>query len=143
MATASPGVTAEGGPDPAMVRLAERVAKDLVDCDSSILSLIAVDGVGRVLHVSRSSRLPSEERVDPQLVQVFGTIARVILGAANNAAQIMGGTEAVIGVYKRQKVLLVNLPAHEMLLAVRLVRSANAEYVCDKIGDLLAIRGQA
>jgi hypothetical protein len=127
--------------DPAQVALAERLANDLVDCDPSILSLIVVDALGRVLHVSRSERLPDSEQVNPGLVQVFGTIARAIVGAANNAAQVMGGTEAVVGIFKKQKVLLVNLPEYDLLLALRLSRSANAEYVCDKIGDLLATRG--
>jgi len=128
--------------DPAQEALAERLAKDLVDCDPSILSLMVVDALGRVLHVSRSARLPDSEQVNPGLVQAFGTIAKTIVGAANNAAQVMGGTEAVVGIYKNQKVLLINLPEYELLLALRLSRSANAEYVCDKVGDLLATRGE-
>jgi hypothetical protein len=136
----SRGSTIEVTVDPAQVALAERLAKDLVDCDPSILSLLVVDALGRVLHVSRSARLPDSEHVNPGLVRVFGTIAKTILGAADNAAQVMGGTEAVVGIFKRQKVLLVNLPEYDMLLAIRLTRSANAEYVCDKIGDLLATR---
>jgi len=128
--------------DPAQVALAERLAKDVVDCDPSILSLIVVDTLGRVLHVARSSRLSDSERVDPELVRTFGIIAKTIVGAANNASQVMGATEAVIGVFKKQKVLLVNLQEYNLLLALRLSRSANAEYVCDKIGDLLATHGE-
>jgi len=129
--------------DPAQAALAERVANEVVDCDPSILSLIVVDSMGRVLHVSRSARLPASEQVNPELVRVFGTIAKLIIGAANNAAQVMGKTEAVVGIFKNQKVLLVNLPEYNLLLALRLSRSANAEYVSDKIGDLLATRGEA
>jgi len=132
----------EVGVDSAKVALAERLAKDLVDCDPSILSLIVVDALGRVLHVSRSARLPDSEQANPELVRAFGTIAKTIVGAANNAARVMGGTEAVVGIFKKQKVLLVNLPEYDLLLALRLSRSANAEYVCDKIGDLLATRGE-
>jgi len=128
--------------DPAQIALAQRIAKDLVDCDTSILSLIAVDPLGRVLHVSRSARLPDSEQVNPELVQRLGTVARLIVGAANNAAQVMGKTEAVVGIFKNQKVLLINLQEYNLLLALRLARSANAEYVCDKIGDLLAARGE-
>jgi hypothetical protein len=128
--------------DPAQAALAQRVGKDLVDCDPSILSLIVVDELGRVLHVSRSARLAPSEHVEPELVRVFGTIAKTIVGAANNAAQVMGGTEAVVGIFKKQKVLLINLQEYNLLLALRLSRSANAEYVCDKIGDLLAARGE-
>jgi hypothetical protein len=132
----------EVGVDPAQAALAGRLAKDVVDCDTSILSLIVVDALGRVLHVSRSARLPESEHVDPGLVQMFGTIAKTIMGAANNATPVMGRTEAIVGVFKKQKVLLINLQEYNLLLALRLSRSANAEYVCDKIGDLLAARGE-
>jgi hypothetical protein len=126
--------------DPSEVAVAARLAKDLVDCDPSILSLIVVDSLGRVLQVGRSGRLPESEQVSPELVRRFGTVSKLIFGAANNAAQVMGGTEAIVGVFKKEKALLINLPEYNLLLALRLVRSANAEYVCEKIGDLLATR---
>jgi len=128
--------------DPAQAVLAERLAKDLVDCDSSILSLIVVDSMGRVLHVGRSARLQESEQVSPELVRVFGTVSKLIVGAANNATPVMGGTEAIVGIFKKQKALLINLPEYNLLLALRLVRSASAEYVCDKIRDLLATRAE-
>lgn len=129
--------------DSAQVAVARRIAKDLVDCDPSILSLIVVDSLGRVLHVSRSARLPDAEQVNPELVTVFGTLAKVIVGAANSAAQVMGGTEAIVGIFKKQKVLLINLQEYNLLLALRLSRSANAEYVRDQIEKLLAAREEA
>lgn len=139
----SGGSKTEEKVDSAEVAVARRIAKDLVDCDPSILSLIVVDSLGRVLHVSRSARLPDSEQVNPELVRVFGTLAKVIVGAANSAAQVMGGTEAIVGIFKKQKVLLINLQEYNLLLALRLSRSANAEYVCDKVGELLAARGEA
>jgi hypothetical protein len=136
----SQGSTAQMEVDPAQMALAGRLAKDLVDCDPSILSLIVVDSMGRVLQVGRSARLRESEQVSPELVRVFGTVSKLIVGAASNAAQVMGGTEAIVGIFKKQKALLINLPEYNLLLALRLARSANAEYVCDKIGDLLATR---
>jgi hypothetical protein len=136
------GSITEAEVDPIHAALAERLARDLVDCDTSILSLIVVDALGRVLHVSRSTRLAGSEHVAPELVRDFGIIAKMIIGAADNAARVMGGTEAIVGIFKRQKVLLINLQEYNLLLALRLSRSANAEYVCDKIGDLLATRGE-
>jgi hypothetical protein len=129
--------------DSAQVAVAQRIAKDLVDSDPSILSLIVVDSLGRVLHVSRSARLPDAEQVNPELVTVFGTLAKVIVGAANSAAPVMGGTEAIVGIFKKQKVLLINLQEYNLLLALRLSRSANAEYVRDQIEKLLAAREAA
>lgn len=135
--------TEEVGVDRARAALAQRIAKDVIECDPAILSLMVVDEIGRVLHVSRSARLSGSEHADEELVKILGTVAKVTMGAAGRAAQVMGGTEAIIGVFKKQKVLLVNLQEYNLLLALRLSRSASAEYVCDKIGELLAARGEA
>jgi hypothetical protein len=117
--------------------LADGIAKDLTDCDPSVLSVIVMGEVGQVLSVSRSSRLPESEHVDLELIPLFGVVAKTILGAANNAAQVMGETELIIGVFKRQKVLLMSLQEHNLSLALRLTRSANAEYVYSKIMAIL------
>lgn len=140
---ASKGPRAETEVDPDKAALAERLARDLVDCDSSILSFIFVDDYGRVVHVARSARLDKMDYVSPELLPIFGAVAKTIIGAANNAAQVMGRTEAIVGIFKNQKILLVNLQEYGLVLALRLARSANAEYVSDKIADLLAARGEA
>ena len=140
--TSDKGSRTETEVDPAQAVLAKRLANDLIDCDTSILSLIVVDAVGRVLEVRRSARLPDSEQVNSGLVQVFGAIAKMMVGAANNAAPVMGSTEAVVGIFKNQKVLLLNLQEYNLLLALRLSRSANAEYVSDKIRDLLATQAE-
>jgi len=134
---------AEGEFDPAKVALAQRLSRDIIDLDTSILSLIVVDGMGRVLHVARSTRLPIGEEVSAEQVRVFGTIAKMILGAANQASPMMGATEAVIGVFKSQKVILVNLKEYDLLLGLRLARSSNSEYVYRVIDDTLASTGEA
>lgn len=133
----------EGELDPGRVYLAQRLAKNIIDLDTSILSLIVVDALGRVLHVARSARLPVGEEADAEQVKVFGTISKLILGAANQAAPMMGATEAVVGVFKNQKVLLVNLKQYDLLVGLRLARSSNAEYVCDVIEETLATTGEA
>lgn len=140
--TSGKGSRTEAEVDPVKAATAGRLSRDLVDCDPSILSLIFVDEFGRLVHVARSARLDKVEYVSPELLPMFGALAKTIIAAASNAAQVMGRTEAVVGIFKNQKVLLVNLQEYGLVLAVRLSRSANAEYVCDKIGDLLAARGE-
>lgn len=127
---------------PEEVFIARRLADEVIDCDPAIMSLIVVDQLGRVLYVGKSARLKEEDYLEPKLVQVLGTLAILIVGAADKAASAMGRTEAVVGVFKNQKILIVNLQEYKMTLALRLSRSANAEYVCDKIGDLLATQGE-
>lgn len=127
--------------DPVQSMLAERLSRTVIDCDPAILSLMVVDSFGRVLHVARSSRLPANENASQEQVKVFGTIAKMIIGAANQANPIAGATEAVIGLFKNQKILLVNLQEYNVVMGLRLARSASSEYVCEKIRDLLASSG--
>ena len=122
--------------NPAQKALAKRLVKDIIDCDASILGLIVLDYHGEVLSVGRSSRLPKSEYVSPKLVKQFGKIVMVILSAAENAEQVMGGLEFMVGAFKNQKVLAFNLQEYNLSLALRLSPSANGKYVYDKISDI-------
>jgi len=119
--------------------LATRLANDIIDCDPSIPSLLILDNFGKILSVKRSSRLDKAAHASPELVEKFGTIVMLILGATRNAVELMGGLEFIIGAFKNQKVLLINLQEYDLSLALRLSRSANAGYVYNKIAEMLAI----
>lgn len=123
------------------VSIAEKIAGDVVKVDPTILSLLVLDRreSSRVLAVARSPSLPPESHASPELVQRFGIAAMVVWGAAEGAAKLMGKREFIVGAFKEQLVLLVDLPEYEMLLAVRLARSSNAEHVFVKIAALLGI----
>jgi hypothetical protein len=118
--------------------LATRLAKEVIDCDPSILSLIVLDKFGRVVAVERSTRLAQADYLSDELVPKFGVLAKLIIGAAGNAVPLMGRMEFIIGAFKNEKVLLVNLHEYEMAVAMRIARSSNAEYVCTKIAERLA-----
>ena len=66
-------------------------------------------------------------------VENFGSIAALILSAARNATEFMGGLKLVMDVFKNQKVLFINLQKYDLALALGLFRSADASYVCRKI----------
>jgi len=123
------------------VSIAEKIAGDVAKVDPKILSLLVLDRreSSRVLAVARSPSLPPESHASPELVQRFGIAAMVVWGAAEGAAKLMGKREFIVGAFKEQLVLLVDLPEYEMLLAVRLARSSNAEHVFVKIAALLGI----
>jgi len=123
------------------VSIAEKIAGDVAKVDPTILSLLVLDRreSSRVLAVARSPSLPPESHASPELVQRFGIAAMVVWGAAEGAAKLMGKREFIVGAFKEQLVLLVDLPEYEMLLAVRLARSSNAEHVFVKIAALLGI----
>jgi hypothetical protein len=121
--------------------IAEKIAREVVKADSTILSLLVLDQRegSRVLAVARSPGLPPSGRASPELVERLGIAATVVWGAAEGAAKLMGRREFIVGAFKEQLVLLVDLREYEMLMAVRLARSSNAEHVYDKIAALLGL----
>lgn len=120
---------------------AEKIARDIVNADPTILSLMVLDHLDgrRVLAVARSANLPPESHASPALVQKLAIAAVVVWGAAEGAAQLMGKREFIIGAFKEQMVLLIDLREYDMLLAIRLNRSSNAEHLFVKIAGLLGL----
>jgi hypothetical protein len=121
--------------------VAEKVARDIVGCDASILSLMVLDEANgsHVLAVARSQVLPPEEYADADLVKRFAIAAMVVWGAAEQAARLMGGREFIVGAFENQLVLLVHLREYRMLAAMRLSGSSNAEHVYAKVARLLGL----
>ncbi len=119
-------------------QLAGRIAKAVVDCDPSILSLLVVDSRGEVLAIGRSGRLARANYIDEDLLPKLGVLSKLILGAADQESGMLGGLEFLIGAFKNQKIVLIEAPDHKMSLALRMSRSSIAEYVCKKIADILS-----
>lgn len=123
-------------------QVAQKIANEVVSADASILSLLVLDikdGV-KVLALARSPNLPQSEHATPEMVEKFAVAAVVVWGASRQAAELMGRREFIVGAFREQLVLLVDLMEYEMLLAVRLSRSSNAEHVHTKIASLLGLR---
>jgi hypothetical protein len=118
--------------------LGDRALRAMVECDPSVLSVFVLGKAGGISSVVRSSHLPKEDQADPLTLQHLGTVGTVILGASTKAEQIFGSTEFILGAFKNGKILLVKLTKYDTSLAVRLTRSANAEYVYGKISEILA-----
>jgi hypothetical protein len=124
--------------------LAERLARDVIECDPSILSLLVVDTKkGRLLTAASSKDLPDTEQITPGVLERLGTVAYLIWGAAGNATELTGGREFIIGAFKSELILMVNLIGYDMFLVLRLIRSSNAEHVHTKIASLLDVSGQS
>lgn len=123
-------------------KIAQKIARDVIGADASILSLLILDvreGV-KVLALARSPNLPPSEHASPEMVEKFAVAAVVVWGASRQAAELMGRREFVVGAFSEQLVLLADLTEYEMLLAVRLRRSSNAEHVHAKIASMLGLR---
>jgi len=101
--------------------------------DPSILSLLVLDSRGQVLAVERSNRLPESDRMGDDITPKLGIVAEVIWGAATNATALLGRMEFMIGGFKNERIVFIDLQSQDMFLAVRLTLVSNAVDVCDKI----------
>ncbi|HUI00744.1 MAG TPA: hypothetical protein VLX56_03850 [Nitrososphaerales archaeon] len=130
-----------GLPEGERASVARRIARDVVRCDPAILGLLIMDkdDGSKILAVERSPSLPDEERATEEQVKRFGIAAMVVWGAADNASQLMGRKEFVVGAFKQQMVLIAGLQEYGLLLAARLTRSANAEHVYSKVASFLGM----
>src|ERR1022692_2206473 len=127
---------AEGGEDkfnPERKASASIIAKEVVTLDPSILSLLVLDSRGQVLAVERSNRLPESDRMGEDITPKLGIVAKVIWGAATNATALLGRMEFMIGAFKNERIVFIDLQGQDMLLALRMTRSSNPEDVCNKI----------
>ena len=122
-------------------RMAEKVAAEVVKADAAIMSLMVLDvgDGGKVLAVARSPTMAPHEHATPAMVQKFAIAAVVVWGAARQAAELMGRREFIVGAFSEQLVLLADLKEFDMLLAIRLNRSSNAEHVYSKVASLLGL----
>ncbi len=125
-------------PETSQEILAGKIAEVIIDCDTSVLSLLVVSREGKVLAIGRSKRLARADYLDDNLMPKLGVLAKVIMGAADNEADLMGDMEFLIGAFKNQKIVLIDLPEKGLALALRVSRSAIAEYVCNKIAKIVA-----
>jgi hypothetical protein len=127
---------AEGGEDKSNSERkasASMIAKEVVSLDPSILSLLVLDSRGQVLAVERSDRLPQSNQMGEDITPKLGIIAKLIWGAAINATALLGRMEFMIGGFKNERIVFIDLQGKDVLLALRMTRSSNAEDVCNKI----------
>jgi hypothetical protein len=121
----------------AATALSVRFAHEIVKCDPAVLSLIVVGRTGEVLAVERSPRLDEPDYLGQETVKKLGLNARLMLEAAENASDVFGKTMFLVGAFKDNRVLLMNLPEYQVALALRLERSANVDYIHETIRDIL------
>jgi hypothetical protein len=129
-------VKAEGGEDklnPERKAAASIIAKEVVSLDPSILSLLLLDSRGQVLAVERSNRLPQSGYLGEDITSKLGIVAKVIWGTATNATAFLGQMDFMIGGFKNERIVFIDLQGQDMLLAFRMTNSSNAVDVCNKI----------
>jgi hypothetical protein len=123
----------------AIKALAEKIARDAVRSDPSILSTLVLDDKGSPLAVVRSSNLPAEDYLSERVLEKFGMVVTVFWAAAEGPEQAIGRREFIIGAYREQMILITSLNEYKMLLALRLNRSASVEHVYMKLANLLGL----
>jgi hypothetical protein len=121
--------------------LASRLAKDIISCDASIVGLVVLDPEGQVLTTLASRIHETPGYIGDEMMDVFGSLVVILLGAAQRATPILGGNEYIIGAFKNYNALIVALPVYGMSMAMLLLRSSSPDFVYRRVRDMLASGG--
>jgi hypothetical protein len=126
-------------PAPEVKSIAERITRDAVKSDTSILAAVALDKNGYPVAISRSPALAPEDYLSQAALDKFGMVVTVFWGAAEGPERVIGRREFIVGAYRDQMIMVTSLSEYKMLLALRLSRSANIEHVYLKLANLLGL----
>jgi hypothetical protein len=117
------------------LRARERhLAKEIVSCDPAIQRVILLDENGEIMDVERSDG-STVESLDPNELKNLGALDAIVIGAAKKAPVGVGKPEFALYVFGEAEVLLMSLPSVKRMLAIRIQRSSNTEYLYRKIRD--------
>jgi hypothetical protein len=109
------------------------LAKGIVNCDPAIIRLILLDENGEVLDAVRRSGSVEPESSDPIELDNIGALTSIAIGAARKAPIEVGELTYALFAFGDAKVLLMSLPSVKRLLALRVQRSSNSEYLYNRI----------
>ena len=109
--------------------------------DAAILGIVAVDGHGNAVASAWKSELPEGLEMSKDEVNSVGSFTGILMGMAMSGRQTQslrargsyGRFESVMINHERAKILFLPLPAMKLTLTMRLLRSANSDYITNLV----------
>jgi len=131
---ANEGVSAAGHSNPSWN------GEQILQLDSRIRRVVVVGKMGEVQSVANRGLAPVFATSDELERDDVGVGIRLALGASKKAARYFGDSLYVIHSFREYKILFVEAPESERIIAVVLPRSANSEPVYQKVAGFLKAR---
>jgi hypothetical protein len=119
---------------------AERIVNDILSTNDEILAISIIDMKGNILAAKSKEFFKEAFGVTRDGDKYGGTLAVAALSLVNQVRNVVGEAKAIITIHKDCKMMLVPLPAYQILVGFVLQRSVNAEdyIITNKIERLVA-----
>jgi hypothetical protein len=106
---------------------AEQIADDALSTIDKILAMSIMDTWGNTITAKSKESFKQAFEVTTDGDKYGGTLAIAALGVANDLEDIVGEAQAIIAIYKDCKMMLLPIPAYQIMVGFVLERSTNAE----------------
>ena len=120
--------------------VAERIAHDILSANDEILAISIMDTRGSILAAISKDSFKEAFGLTRNGEKYGGTLAVAALSLVNQVRNVVGEAKAIITIHKDCKMVLVPLPAYQILVGLILQHSVNAEdyNIANKIERLVA-----
>ena len=118
---------------------AETISDDILSSNDEILGISIMDMRGNILAANSKESFKEAFAVSRDRAKYGGTLAVAALAVVNETRNIFGAAKAIITIHEKCKLMLVPVPAHQLLIGLVLQRSVNTEdKIANKIERLVA-----
>ncbi len=117
---------------------AASLAEKLLATDPTILRVLVLDELGQEITHVYSGKYPEKARLGTEAEKRFGTIDTITLQMFEQAEKKYGTMDFILLAFKDAKVMLIQDKKHGLYLALRILRSANAEYLRIKLEPIIS-----
>ena len=119
---------------------AERIVDDILSINDEILAISIIDMKGNILGAKSKESFKEAFGVTRDGDKYGGSLAVGMLSLVNQVRNVVGEVQAIITIHKDCKMMLLPLPAYQILVGLVLQRSVNAEddKIANKIERLVA-----
>ena len=118
---------------------AETISDDILSSNDEIVGISIMDMRGNILAANSKESFKEAFAVSRDRAKYGGTLAVAAFAVANETRNIFGAAKAIITTHENCKLMLVPVPAHQLLIGLVLQRSVNTEdKIANKVERLVA-----
>ena len=110
--------------------------------DAAILAVAAVDDKGNNLGVAIKGEIPEKKELTGELIKKGVQLGAIIVGSLSQFEQLYGPLQAITIRYQASKILILMAPELRLSFIIRLIASANVDYVINSVFALFGIDGK-
>ena len=118
-------------------RIAERIADEILSTNEEILAVSIVDESGRGLGRGAARNIVLASKAKESFRKAFGifqggakyggTLGLAALGVANEVRDFAGQVQSIITTYEKFKIMLLRMPAYDIVVGLVLESSVNGD----------------